>query len=73
MNNDTASFVDLKIHGLTEDTINDLNRAVPERCPNPSDSEREIWMYAGKRELVRYLQHQYKVSQSVLHTQRLPL
>lgn len=73
MSNDPTSFTDLKIHGLTEDTINDLNRAFPERCPAITDSEREIWMYAGKRELVRYLQHQYKVSQSVLHTQRLPL
>ncbi|MFR0874370.1 MAG: hypothetical protein ACLSHC_06970 [Bilophila wadsworthia] len=29
--------------------------AVPERCPGLKQPEREIWMYAGKRELVRNL------------------
>lgn len=73
MNNDASSFIDLKINGLTEDTLNDLNRAFPERCPSITDSERQIWMYAGKRELVRFLQQQLKVSQSALYNQRLPL
>lgn len=73
MNIDPASYTDLNIHGLTEETLKDLNRAFPECCPNIQDSERAIWMYAGKRELVRYLQHQLKVSQSALHTQRMPM
>ena len=32
-----------------------LNERIPERCPDPGWSEREIWMYAGKRELVNWL------------------
>lgn len=73
MKHDPATLIDLKIRGLTEDTLDDLNRAFPERCPSITDSEREIWMYAGKRELVRYLQQQLKVSKHVLYTQCLPL
>lgn len=32
-----------------------LDALVPERCPGLKQPEREIWMYAGKRELVRNL------------------
>jgi len=34
------------------DLIKELDEAVPPRCPDPSWSERTIWMYAGKRELI---------------------
>ena len=34
-----------------------LGNRFPERCPNPSDSEREIWMKAGERRLVTWLAH----------------
>jgi hypothetical protein len=36
-------------------TIRYLDERFPERCPSPSDSEREIWMKAGERRLVRHL------------------
>lgn len=32
-----------------------LNQRFPHRCPNPNDSEREIWMKAGERRLVDFL------------------
>lgn len=32
-----------------------LDALVPEHCPGLKQPEREIWMYAGKRELVRNL------------------
>lgn len=35
--------------------IETLNAEIPHRCPQPTDSEREIWMYAGKRALVDML------------------
>ena len=35
--------------------IEALDERVPERCPDPSWSDREIWIYAGKRELIRLL------------------
>jgi hypothetical protein len=40
---------------LAIDLIEELNKAVPEMCPNATMSDREIWMYAGKRELIRSL------------------
>lgn len=32
-----------------------LDRMVPERCPHPSQTEREIWMAVGERRLVKKL------------------
>jgi len=32
-----------------------LNSLYPERCPNPNDSEREVWMKAGERRVVNQL------------------
>lgn len=32
-----------------------LNAEIPHRCPSPHESERDIWIYAGKRALVDYL------------------
>lgn len=36
-------------------TIEFMDRRFPERCPNPSDTEREIWMKAGERRAVVHL------------------
>lgn len=35
--------------------IEALNAEFPHKCPSPAQSERDIWMYAGKRALVDYL------------------
>lgn len=40
---------------LSQDLLNELDRLAPDRCPNPKDSEREIWMKAGERRLVEVL------------------
>jgi hypothetical protein len=32
-----------------------LDERYPEKSPNPEDSEREVWMKAGERRLVRRL------------------
>jgi len=37
---------------LAVDLIEYLDKQYPHRCPRMSDNDREIWMYAGKRELV---------------------
>lgn len=34
---------------LDAKTIEYMERLFPERCPDPKDSEREIWMKAGER------------------------
>lgn len=45
---------------LAVDLIDALDREFPEKSPDPNDSERKIWMYVGKRELVRNLVAQKK-------------
>jgi hypothetical protein len=37
---------------ITDPFMERLDKCVPEQCPDPSDSEREIWMKAGERRLV---------------------
>mgnify|MGYP000530016484 CR=1 FL=1 len=37
------------------DLVDDLNEQFPHRCPDPKMTEREIWVYAGKRALVDHL------------------
>lgn len=32
-----------------------LNALYPEKCPNPEDTEREVWMKAGERRVVNQL------------------
>lgn len=51
---------------LTKELIAYLEATVPERCPDPRVSDREIWMYAGKRELVRGLIAQFQSQQENL-------
>lgn len=48
-----ASLYD--VPGLNDDLVHALDVLYPERCPDATDDEREIWMYAGARGLVRKL------------------
>lgn len=54
------SFDDLP---LTKEVVEGLDRLVPHRCPTSSQSERDIWMYAGKRSLVDALLAAYRRQQ----------
>jgi hypothetical protein len=45
----------MEIKLYSHDLIEDLNKCYPEKCPDVLDTERMIWMYAGKRELVKTL------------------
>ena len=40
---------------IPEDLLRRLDHAVPELCPLPEWSEREVWMYVGRRAVVRML------------------
>ena len=40
---------------LSKDLIEMLDQKYPDRCPNPKDTDREIWMKAGERRLVNEL------------------
>lgn len=44
-----------KLPTLSVDLVAELDRLYPERCPDPNQSNREIWMEVGARNLVRYL------------------
>lgn len=46
-----------KIPSFSIDLIKYLDELYPEKCPTVKQKEREIWMYAGKRELVRNLKN----------------
>lgn len=37
------------------DLVEALDKTYPETSPDPNDSEREVWMKAGERRLVRGL------------------
>lgn len=43
------------IPGLNRELVTALDTLFPELCPDIQDIERGIWMYAGKRQLVRHL------------------
>jgi len=49
-----------KIPFASVDLIEKLDEMYPEKCPDITDSEREIWMYAGAREVVRRLVQRVK-------------
>lgn len=40
---------------IPEELIQFLNKIIPERCPDITEIDRNIWMYAGQRSLVRNL------------------
>ena len=44
---------------LDEALIKKLEDTIPEKCPDLIDSDREIWLYAGQRQVVRMLRAVY--------------
>lgn len=53
--------MDLRKHPpIPADLIDYLDKAYPEKSPDPEHSEREIWMKAGERRLVRTLLQRFK-------------
>jgi len=53
-----------KIPTLDRLLIQVLNERIPERCPEPDWSDREIWIYAGKRQLVTFLTEELKAQEN---------
>lgn len=48
---------------LDEELIRALDTRFPPKCPKVTDSEREIWTYVGKRQLVEFLIEQFERQQ----------
>lgn len=44
-----------KLPTTIKSLIETLHAEIPHRCPSPTETEREIWMYAGKRAVVDML------------------
>ena len=45
---------------LSKALLDALDKMVPERCPDSSESDRDIWLYSGQRHLVRFLQQRFE-------------
>lgn len=41
--------------------IDYLTTLYPERCPEPKATDREIWMQVGQRQVVRHIEHLFKL------------
>lgn len=46
-----------QIPPISDALLDFLEAAYPERCADPKDTDREIWMKAGERRLVARLRH----------------
>lgn len=40
---------------LSRRLLERLDELYPDRCPDPSDSERDVWIKAGQRKVVNFL------------------
>lgn len=49
---------------ISKDLLHYLDWAFPCRPPHPDESDRIIWMNAGKRELIAWLHKQYKMQET---------
>lgn len=55
---------------VSEALLGHLNERFPELCPDPSWSEREIWMKVGQRSVVRFLNEVFKrQNENILNTE----
>jgi hypothetical protein len=64
---DSLEFSARKFPALSKELVEFLDRQIPPRCPEPGDSEREIWIYCGKRRLVELLKSRFEaqISESI--------
>jgi hypothetical protein len=54
---------DIKLPYLESDLVQALDKLFPEKCPDPRMSERDIWIYVGKRQLVQFIKEQHERQQ----------
>lgn len=48
---------------LDKELIEALDERFPSRCPKVTDSDRDIWINVGKRQVVEFLIEQYERQQ----------
>ena len=42
---------------IAQTLIEELARIFPNRCPDPTDSDRDIWMKVGAQQVISYLKY----------------
>lgn len=57
---------DISLPAIPDRLVVALDKKFPHRCPNPKDSEREIWMKAGERRVVDFLIEQFNRQNEVV-------
>jgi len=45
----------IELPAVPKDLLDALDKRFPELCPEPSWSDREIWMRVGERQVVKFL------------------
>jgi len=50
----------IKLPHVAPELLSYLERIFPDQCPDPSASEREVWMKTGEAQVVRHLRHLQK-------------
>ena len=51
----------MKSPGVSKDLIEYLEKNNPNRCPNISDSDREIWIAVGVQKVIAHLRKLYEI------------
>jgi hypothetical protein len=59
------------VPAYASELIRMLDEEIPHRCPSPRQSERDIWMYAGKRKLVDSLLSRLEMTEEAEYTQNV--
>ena len=55
-----------KIPILDPNLVQTLDERFPERCPDPEWSDREVWMYTGRRQVVSFLIDQLREQEETI-------
>ncbi len=50
-----ANTITRELPDLSRRLLERLDELYPDKCPDPSDSERDVWIKAGQRKVVNFL------------------
>lgn len=56
---------DLKVEAISAQLLDELEELYPNRCADPNDSNREIWMKAGEQRILAFLRDQYELASKI--------
>lgn len=45
---------------VSQEFIKELDELFPERCPSKTDSDRDIWINVGRREMINFIKAAYQ-------------